>query len=137
MSQEDIEALRDAHEAFTANDLDRLLEAWHPECEYRPAFEGELQGRDAGIYCGREGIRRWWQEMREAWSEMSTEIEEIRDLGDGKLFSSIVLRVRAETAEIDLEAPIFQLVVIRDGRVATARDFTNRAAALEVAGLQE
>jgi hypothetical protein len=64
---------------------------------------------------------------------MSTEIEDIRELGDAKVLVSIVLHMRAEATDIGFDVPVFQL----DGRVATSRDFLERAAALEAAGLKE
>src|SRR4051812_32494054 len=136
MSKEGVDAVRGIHEAFNAHDRDRFVAAWHPDCEYRPAFEGALEGGGATFH-GHEGIRRWWGEMREAWSEWSIKLEDIRDLGNGRLLVSIVLRVRAEASGLDLEGHFFQLTTFRDGRFTSSRDFSNREAALEAAGLSE
>jgi ketosteroid isomerase-like protein len=134
MSRENVEVAREAHAAFNARDLDRFLDVWHADCEYRPALEGGLEG-GGGIYRGHDGIRRWWQEMRDAWSDMGSEMKEIQDLGDGRLLVSIILRVRAETDDMGLEAPFFQVITSRDGRLLSSHDFSSKAAALEAVGL--
>ena len=135
MSQENVEIVREAHRAFNAHDLDRFVEFWHPDCEFRPGLEGAFEGA-GGVYRGHEGIRRWWQTMHAAFPEMSTEIEDLRELEDGGLLVSIVLHMRAEATDIGFDVPVFQLVTIR-GRIASSRDFLDRAAALEAAGLSE
>jgi ketosteroid isomerase-like protein len=84
---------RRAHEVFNSGDFERFVELWHPDCEYRPALEGGVQG-GGGVYRGQDGIRRWWRGMEEAWREWSTEIHEIRDLDISGRLSSVTFVLR-------------------------------------------
>jgi ketosteroid isomerase-like protein len=71
MSQESIEALvRSGRDAFNRGDLDAFIDVWDEECEYQPAWELDMAGEDS--FRGHEGIRRWWQEMSDAWSDWET-----------------------------------------------------------------
>ena len=47
MSQENVELVREAHRAFNAHDLDRLVEFWHPDCEFRPGLEAHSREPEA------------------------------------------------------------------------------------------
>jgi ketosteroid isomerase-like protein len=63
MSQENLETLRRAHEAWKAEDLDAFLAEADPEVEWRTALEQALEGRGgttgATTVCERPGTNIW------------------------------------------------------------------------------
>jgi ketosteroid isomerase-like protein len=134
MSQENVELLRSAHDAFNSGDRERFVDLWHPDCEYRPALEGAIEGQ-GGVYRGHEGIRQWWEQFHDEWEDFSTDIE-VHDLGDRTLTLG-VLRARGRMSGVALEAPIAQLTTFRAGKVMTGEDYFDRDAALKAAGLSE
>jgi ketosteroid isomerase-like protein len=135
MSQESIEALiRSGHDAFNRGDLDAFIDVWDEECEYQPAWELDMAGEDS--FRGHEGIRRWWQEMSDAWSDWETEVHEVRAVGD-QVFISVTLRARGRLSGARMEATFFQAITLRAGKVLTLREFADRRTALEAAGLRE
>jgi ketosteroid isomerase-like protein len=129
------EILRNAHAAFNRRDLEAFVSIWSTDCEYHPGLERDLDGATRS-YHRHDGIRRWWREMTESWEDASTEIHEIRPAGD-ELFATITLHARGKGSGAVVEAPFFQVVSTRDGKIVRSLDFANRAQALEAAGLSE
>ena len=60
MSQENVELIQRAFEAFNRRDLDAFLELMAPEVEFTP-YERALEG--LGPYRGHDGVRTWWEEV--------------------------------------------------------------------------
>ena len=79
MSQQNVEMLRKAVDAYTRGDLEAYLETAHPEVEWYP-FTAEAEG--GGAYRGHEGIRRWWSNLESNLDEFEASVNECRDLGD-------------------------------------------------------
>jgi hypothetical protein len=75
MSQENVEVVRRANEAFDARDMDALLAEHHPEVEI-VVLRSEIEGP----YRGHEGLRRMTADNFEA--NVEVRIDEIRDCGD-------------------------------------------------------
>jgi ketosteroid isomerase-like protein len=80
MSQENVELAHLAYDAFNRRDLDSLLALMDADAHLVPqlaAMEGE--------YHGHEGIRRWWQNLLDAWPDYEAEVVDVRDLGTATL----------------------------------------------------
>ena len=136
MSQENLETLRRAHEAWKAEDLDAFLAEADPEVEWRTALEQALEGR-GGIYRRHDGVRKAWDEYRgEAWGGFMSLIQEIRDLEESVLLLGH-LDVAGRTTGIELSQEFGQLVTFRGGKILRSQDFLSHAEALEAAGLSE
>jgi SnoaL-like domain len=69
MSQENVDALERAVEAFNRRDVDAVLEELDPEVEWRPLFQ-VLLGGEATIYWGREGYRDFIRDVFEVFDEI-------------------------------------------------------------------
>jgi ketosteroid isomerase-like protein len=85
---------------------------------------------------GLAGLREVWLEWLEPWESYRVEIEELADAG-----SEVVVLTRdfgrppGMTAEVSILAAA--VWTVRDGKVARARFYPDRIAALEAAGLRE
>jgi ketosteroid isomerase-like protein len=134
MSQENVEIVRKVHAAVNARDVEEFVRCCDPETVYQPGLEGAMEGRGT-VFHGHEGMRDWWRQMDEAWEDWSTEIGEIRDLGD-TLIVDCVVRLRAR-AGMAFEASFVQVMTIRDGLVVRSDDYLDRAAGLKAIGLSE
>jgi ketosteroid isomerase-like protein len=136
MSQEHVETVKRALEAWNADDLDAFLAEVHPDVEWHPSLEPALEG-EATTYKGHEGVRRAWAEYRgETFERLTPQIEEVRDLGETVLaLGRFVVTGRATHIEFDTEAG--QIATFRDGKIATVHDYLSHREALEAAGLQE
>jgi ketosteroid isomerase-like protein len=134
MSQENVELVREAFEAFNRGDLEEALERMHPEIEWRTldAFP------DAGTYRGREEVREFWRTWRDTFRGFRLHLEECLALRQNHVLATF--RVSGEGAEsgVGVESPaVFQLGEIRDGRVFWVGMFSSESDALEAAGLSE
>jgi ketosteroid isomerase-like protein len=136
MSQENVETLKRALEAWEADDLDAFLAELHPEVEWHPSLEPALEG-EATTYRGHEGARRGWAEYRgETFERLRPKVEEIRDLGESVLvLGHFAVTGRATHLEFDTE--LGEVVTFRDGKIATVHDYLSHRQALEAAGLSE
>ena len=77
MSQENVELTHRATDAFNRRDLGAFLALMDDDVEYVPravAMEGSYHGHD--------GIRRWWENRFGVWPDLTTQLVEVRDLGD-------------------------------------------------------
>ena len=135
MSQENVEIVSRAIDAFNRRDLAGWLAEWDARCEYRPAMERDMAGDEDG-FRGHPGLCRWWQEMSDAWSYWHDEVHEIRPVAD-RVFMSLTLRGKGRTSGVEIEAPFFLVGTIREGKLVSSCDYTDRSEALRAVGLEE
>jgi ketosteroid isomerase-like protein len=133
MSEENVGWLYRAHDAFNRRDLDTFVALTDPEVEIVP-LNVELPGITS--YSGHDGVRICWQDVLEASPVLSTEIEEVRDLGDVTVAR---LRVRGHGMEMDttLEQTSWQVVKWHHEKAVWWRTYATEAEALEAAGLRD
>jgi ketosteroid isomerase-like protein len=133
MSEENVELGYRRADAFSRGDLDAFLALVDPEIEFHSRL-AELEGGEP--YRGHDGIRSWWENVKGVWSDLSSEIEEVRDLGD-----VIVARIRLRGHGIGSDAPWEQtqwhVTEWRQRKVIRWRVYADEAEALEAAGLRE
>jgi ketosteroid isomerase-like protein len=136
MSQENVATLQRARAAWDAHDLDAFLAEADPQVEWHTALERALEG-SGSTYRGHEGVRKAWDEYRgEAWGGFTTQVQEIRDLGESVLLLGH-LDVTGRTTGIELSQEFGQLVTFRGGKILRSRDFLSHTEALAAAGLSE
>ncbi len=133
MSQKDFEIPRRLIDAYNRRDMDAFVELLDPNVEWIPIMAA-LEGR---VYCGHEGVRAWIDDLDEDWEYFEPCLEDFHDLGDRILiFGHWRARGRASGVELDNQ-PAAWIYKIKDGKVVWMRTFTDRAEALEAAGLSE
>jgi ketosteroid isomerase-like protein len=133
MSEESVELVYLANDAVNRRDLDALLALADPNVEYSPLIRALEGGR---ALRGHAGVRSWWKNMLGIAPDFSTQVEDVRDLGD-----LTVARVRlrghgiASGASIDRQA--WQVAEWRQAKCVRWLTFDSEATALEAAGLSE
>ena len=135
MSQENVEIVRKVHAAFSLRDLRGFLSLWHPECEYRAAITQAIEGEES-VFRGHEGISRWWDDLDDLYANLSSEILEVRDLGE-RLVVVFVIRSDAKGSGVAGEETLAQVVTVREGKVFQVRDYLSPEEALEAMGLSQ
>ena len=136
MSQENVESVQRAVEAWNADDLDAFLAELDADVEWHPAIQPGLEGK-ATTYRGHEGARTVWGEDRgEAWERLTNRPEELRDLGESVLALGR-LDLTARTTGIAFSQEVGEVFDFRAGKIVRIRDFLTHAEALETAGLSE
>ena len=135
MSRENVEVVREASAAFNRRDLRGLLSLWHPDCEYRAAITQAIEGED-GAFRGHEGISRWWDDLNDLYLNLSSEILEVRDLGE-RLVVVFVIRGDGKASGVAGEETLAQVVTVREGKIVQARDYRSPDEAFDAVGLSE
>jgi ketosteroid isomerase-like protein len=131
LAQEMFAAAGRAHSGGPFDELYRLLD---PEVEWIP-FTAALEG---AIYRGHEGVRHWIENMRRDWDVFEPRPEEFVDLGNERLLALGTWTARGRGSGVELDSqPAAWLIQFRNRRAVRMQTFTNRAEALEAAGLRE
>ena len=133
MSRENVELMRQFHEAFNARDVDRFLSLMHPDVEVVP-ITARMEGT---VYRGHAEVRAFLAGFDEDWEVFVTVPVEFRDLGDC-VMSLGTWEARARASRITLDGqPGAWVAWIRDGKITRQETFTDRGQALEAVGLSE
>ena len=131
MSQENVELVKAAFEAWNAGDMDAVREMHDPSVIART-----LEGwPEPGPFVGRDAVMRQFARVRAAWDTDAIEpIGDFLDAGD-----RVIVRVFFHDLGIGPEANLEFTIVytVRERRIFFIEYFWDHAEALEAAGLSE
>ncbi len=133
MSEENVELVYRVNDAVNRRDLDTLLAVADPEVEYSPLVQA-LEG--GGPFRGHAGIRSWWQNMFGIAPDFSTEVEDVRDLGEVTV-ARVRLRGHGKASGATIDRHAWQVAEWRERKCVRWRTFDSEAMALKSAGLRE
>jgi ketosteroid isomerase-like protein len=133
MSEENVETLRRAVEAFDRGDEDEWIAAWHPDAELYDFTELPDVPQP---YRGHEGVRRWATNVRSVLGDFRMNPRAFTRLDDAVLMD-IEVRGVGERSGVPVGMTVHILAWIQGGKIARTRAFLDRAQALEAAGLSE
>jgi len=134
VSEADLEIVRRAYEIYERRDAEALQALCTEDCEVHTVIEGRVEPQP---FRGREGVAEWIDNENQVWSSLDIVKLEPRDLGDGRVFTTVVVRLRGRESGIELDLPVWSVLEIRDGLVHSLESYPDRAEALEAAGLSE
>jgi ketosteroid isomerase-like protein len=137
MSEENVELIRRITEAVDRGDLDGAVAIANPlpEFEFDPSTwfpQADL----VGVQRGPEGLRRVLEPFWSEFDDLHVELHELIDAGD-QVFASATVRGRGKHSGVETGLDLWGVWTVREGRAVRWQGFTNRAAALEAAGLGE
>ncbi len=119
-----MEALIRWHDAIRRGDLGEEL--WHPDAEIVNARGWVVEA----TYRGHEGLRRWWSDLEEAFSDFTMEAEEITPLDKERFLTTQRFVGRFRHSQIPLDAPWASVLTVRDGRITRAVGYLSKKQAL-------
>jgi ketosteroid isomerase-like protein len=94
--------VEESRDAFNQRDPEAWVAAWNPDCEWHPFLTAREEG-DPG-YHGHNGIRAWFEDVDEMFSEIHAELEQIREVGDHLLvLGQMEAKARGTGAEVNSE----------------------------------
>jgi ketosteroid isomerase-like protein len=134
MSNENVEILRRALEAFNRGDAEAWIATWHPEGELY-----ELVGiPDApDVYRGHEGVRRWLANARSiVGHDFQMKPADLTTVGD-VVMAEVEGRGVGEGSGVPVEWKTYIAIWMREGKIVRSRAFFRRAEALDAARLSE
>ena len=132
MSQENVEVVRVFMEHTNRTGGEPLWELLDPDIEWIIDPTGLL----AGTYRGHEGVREFFERLRESFDETHVEIDELIDAG-GSVVLLCRIRNRGRSSGMTVEQPTGWVSEVRDGRIVRSRVYFRPAEALQAAGLTE
>ena len=130
MSQENVEVVRAAYDAWNAGDIDAVRDFHHPNviARYGAAWP------EPGPFVGREEVMRQWERNREAWDSDTFESISIAEAGD-RVIARLIWRGVGRGPEAHLE--FTAVYTVRKGKVLYQESFWDHAEALVAVGLLE
>ncbi len=128
MSQENVEIVRKAAEAYARSDLDTALTYADPEIVWNPVEEAAAQGQDAI----RANVERWETD----WEDYEATPEEYIDAG-AQVLVTIHWSGRGRGSGLQVDIRTYLVFTLCDGKLIRMDEFTERSEALEAAGLSE
>ena len=120
-----------AADAFSRQDLDGFLAVCDPEIVL-VSRHLELDG--SGHLSGHAAVRRWWETLLALYPEFTSDVEEIRDLGDVTI-ACHNFRGQANGSGAQLEQRHWQVTRWRDGKAIWWQSLPTEAEAVEIAGV--
>jgi len=133
MSQENVEVVRLAYDAFAEEGLDRFMEHFTDDVEYRALGpDGDLsplQGQDA--------VRAWLHDWIDMFDGFWQRLVGLIDAGGDTVFTAERFGGRARLSGVETDQANWTIFTIRDRKIASGREYPTRERALEAAGLSE
>ena len=134
MSQENVEVVKVANEAFVREGLDRFMEHFTDDVVYRAL---EAAPDDSGPIHGKDAVRAFLQGWIDMVDEFWFEQVELIDAGGDTVVSVERFGGRAKRSGIKIDQTEALVYSIRGGKLARCREYATRHEALEAAGLSE
>jgi ketosteroid isomerase-like protein len=131
VSQENVELYYRVVDAFNRRNLDAFLALVDDDIEAIPRI-----GPVEGVYQGKDGVRRWWTDLLDAFPDFAIEVVEARDLG-AAIFAALRSSGHGVESETPFEARLWHVTRWRSGKLIWWRSFASQKEALEAAGLRE
>ena len=102
----------------------------HPEVEWKTVFLSET-------HCGYLAAAKVWDDYLKWADDYGVGLQEVEDLGNGRVYATLALAGTAKAGGGPMEAPFFDVFTLREGLIVRLEEYTTKAEALEAAGLRE
>jgi ketosteroid isomerase-like protein len=112
---------------FLVVDPDELLAYVDPDIVWNPVEESSAHGLEAV----RASTARWKSE----WDDYELIPEEFVEVGE-RVVATVRFRARGRASGIEVDARLYDVFTLRDGKIVRMDQFTEQSEALEAAGLR-
>jgi len=133
MSEDNVEIVRRSILGYNDRGVDALVENIAHDAEFHPPKES----MEPGVYRGPDGVRTYFERTSEMFEEQRIESVDVIDVDDTRVIA--VVKAVASTPHFggEVEMDWAWLITVEDGMLTHTVTFTDRAQALEAAGLSE
>jgi ketosteroid isomerase-like protein len=132
MSQENVEIVRAAFEAWSRGEFDQALSAMDDTIEWEMAEDEP----DARTLRGVAEVRTMWQGWIESFEDFAATAQEFIDDGDHVVVPIVfVARPRGGDSAVTIEET--QVFTVEAGTIGRVREYRTKTQALEAVGLSE
>lgn len=132
MSQDRLEIVRRAFDAWNRGDVEEMLDVMDPDIEIR--LTGMFTGLGRTLH-GHKGFRAVWDELKGTFDQLLIDVVETHATGD-LVFVGTRFQGRGRDG-IEVERPFYFVFRFRDQLVVRYDSFAERGPALKAAGLPE
>lgn len=101
-------------DGFNRRDAEALVALVHPELEFLPTI---LVGQRV-VYRGRDGLRRWVEDLISSGASHTVRVREVREIGPDRFVVLTEVLIEGEVT-----SPSAMLASTRDGLIVTARAY--------------
>jgi ketosteroid isomerase-like protein len=130
MTEENVEIVRRAVDAFNALDVDRFLSMCEPEIEYRSAIEQKT-------YRGFDEMVRYREDIDAVMEGFHFEDSRFLDAGRDRVVHLYRLVGRGAESGVPVSQEVGALWQLRNGKLLKGEIYLDQRQALEAAGLRE
>ncbi len=134
MSRENVNLVLAYHAAYNARGIDTAVGLCAADVEVFPDASVFIE---ADALVGRDEFRGLLEESWLAWTRCGHEVEEVLDLGDGRVLVRGDWGGVGSTSGAETYRSLSTLYTIRDSQIAKVEYFFDHGKALEAAGLSE
>ena len=127
MSQENVELTRQLLALSTSDQYERAVELLGEEVSGYP-----LVSAVEGGYHGHDGIRAWWENLRDSFLDYVIDVQDMRDLGN-LVLAQLWFHGRGTASNTPFELHVWYLVEWRDGKALWLHAYATEAEALAAA----
>ena len=118
MSEENVELVRRGHEAFRDSGEEAIFEYLHADIELTPIEELV----DAGTFHGHDGVRRFFQTLREAFGDFRWDPQEFRGSGRPRPGCTRFF-AKGRGSGVPVEAMVYNVWTVREGKATRVRGY--------------
>jgi ketosteroid isomerase-like protein len=133
MSEENLEIVRRAFDAFIEGDYERLIGLADPQIEY----DVSRTSPESRVARGPQEVVAVLEEWVDTWDEHQVELSELIDAGTETVVAVMHERGKLRGTDTWVEHDRGVVYTVRDQRVVRYEEHEDRARALEAAGLRE
>jgi ketosteroid isomerase-like protein len=130
MSQENVKFVLDGYARFNAGEKVADLWFFTPDAEYHAAREDP----DSAIHRGIDAVRRQFARWVDAYPDLTLEPLEAKGRGDN-VFLWVLFSGHGKESGAAVEMELAHVITMRGGKVTRIVEYSDRAEALEAAGL--
>jgi len=128
MSGGNVEVVREAWDAYSRGDYDRIAGFHDPHIVVVTLEDGAVYGNNAVL----ANYERW----DEAWEGAKTTLDEVIGHGD-RVFVAARFHARGRASGVEVETRLYEVYTVRDAKVLRIDEYATRDEAIEAAGLRE
>jgi ketosteroid isomerase-like protein len=133
MSEENVEIVRTAYDAFERGDLEAVSQLQGPAIEWQTSVEDP----DAATHRGRVAVRRYIEGYMETFLGLRADLEECVEAPSDRVLATVRYTGRARASGIDMDWRQWLVYTFKEGLIVRAEEYFDREQALEAAGLSE
>jgi uncharacterized protein len=133
MSQENVEIVRQAIDAYNREAFEEAIAWMDPEIEWDMS---RVEVPDPEVYRGFDGLQTFHNVWKESWEWLELEPQDFIETGEQVV--TLVRQIgRGRLSGAEVEQRFAQLWTLRDGKIVRMEMYPDKESALEAAGLRE